>query len=268
MKYKMLITDIDDTLLDNNHKLSAKNKVAIEALQASGGVFVLATGRPYYGMKAIAEEIGMHGYAIAYNGGQIVNLATDEVVVEMPIDHKAFVEVVDFASNNNLSIGSYDGTKIIVSKDLPEARIESELTGFDYLVLDDRAIKAYFEDKKIPKAIIFGPEQAIAKAYIEIAGTIQTPLEFAISKPIFLEVIAPGVHKGAAISSLCKLLNIPVTQTVAAGDGGNDIQMLQTAALGIAVKNARDDLKAVADIVLDATNDEDAIAEIIAKYFK
>ena len=86
------------------------------------------------------------------------------------------------------------------------------------------------------------------------------------SNQLYLEHVATGVSKGAAIQWLCSHLNIPMEYTIAAGDAENDIPMLKTAQVGAAVANAAESVKAVADYITECDCNHDAVAEIIKKF--
>ena len=265
--FKMLVTDIDDTLLNSNHELSAENLAAIHALHENKHFFVLASGRPDGGMKQIVETTGLDtkdGYIIAYNGGKIINVETGNVLFETGLEHHHFAEVSKFAAEHDLSLCSYTETAVVVNRESEQSRIEASLTGLDYIVSED--IVSYFQDKLIPKSIIFGPEEKIAEMRPKLIERVGTELEVVISKPIFLEVTPKGIHKGSAVRQLASLLEIDIADVIAVGDGENDLEMIKAAGHGIAVDNAANILKDAADEVC-VTNDEHAIAYVVDKYF-
>ncbi|MGL5042301.1 MAG: Cof-type HAD-IIB family hydrolase [Culicoidibacterales bacterium] len=265
--YKMLVTDIDDTLLNSDHQLSPENLVAITSLLEKKHTFVLASGRPDGGMADLVKEIGLDkvdGYIIAFNGGKIKNVATGEILYQVGLEQEHFKRVVHFAQENKLSICSYTDTEIVVSRESEQSKIEAQLTGLTYVVTAD--ICAYFEKKLIPKSIIFGEAAIIAQMKPKLLEAVGQDLEVVISKPIFLEITPKGVHKGSAILTLAEKLGIEASEIIAVGDGENDLEMLKAAGLGIAVENAQDTLKSVADIVT-VSNNEHAIALIAKTYF-
>jgi Cof subfamily protein (haloacid dehalogenase superfamily) len=87
------------------------------------------------------------------------------------------------------------------------------------------------------------------------------------SHPHFLEIMAPDIDKGTALRRLADHFELPMEQVMAIGDGGNDIEMLQAAGVGVAVANAEGRVKAVADVITERTNNEGAVAEVFRRYF-
>ena len=86
------------------------------------------------------------------------------------------------------------------------------------------------------------------------------------SSAFFLEVVAAGINKGAALEELCRMLDIPIAQAVAAGDEANDVSMIQAAGVGAAMVNGVPAAKATADYVTERDNEHDGVAEIIRKF--
>ncbi|GBU10549.1 haloacid dehalogenase [Erysipelotrichaceae bacterium] len=267
-EYTVLITDIDDTLLNSNHEISPENLSAIQRLQAKGNIFVLASGRPNGGMQKIVETIGLQkedSYLIAFNGGKIIHTQTGVEILNKGLSHDDFSQACDFAELYDVSICSYTKTAVVVSKDSEQSRIEAMLTGMEYKIVDD--IKAFFTDKAIPKAIIFAESEKIEILQPMLREYMEQKVEITISKPIFLEITPKGVHKGEAVRFLANHLGYKLSEIIAVGDGENDIELLKVAGLGLAVANASPKLKIVADGVI-VSNDEHAIAHIEEHFLK
>lgn len=265
--YKLLVTDMDGTLLNSKHQISQPNIQAIERLQQAGSHFVLASGRPNGGMYRYAEQLQCatyDGYMISFNGGRIERLATGEVLYEKGIQPIDFARLVQFAEAMELVISGYDGSKIIVNRLSAEAQVEADLTGLILEVVPD--ITAYFAEKVTPKAIFFGDEAAVAAAKPKLLNYVDGTLEVAISLPIFLEVMPKGVHKGEAVKILANHLGMSEAHVVAVGDGENDIQMLELAGIGVAVANARSSVIKVANDVTHH-HDDHAMEQVIMKYW-
>lgn len=268
MNYQLLMTDMDDTLLNNKHELSQENIKAIKQLQEQGYYFVLASGRPTGGMYQVAQQLMTNKqdeYMVSFNGGRIENLYTNEVIFEATIPHQNFRQLVSFAQKNQVVISSYTKDAIVATGKNEYVELESTLTGLPIEIVDD--IVDYFIDKPIPKSIIFAESEKIKKLKPELLDVMGDTVEVTISKPVFLEVMPLNVNKGNALKKLSEYLNIPLAATVAVGDGENDLQMIDMAAVGVAVANACDLLKEAADFVTVSNND-DVLATVIERFFK
>lgn len=265
--YKMIVTDIDGTLIDSEHNVSQENKEAIETFINEGNIFVLASGRPTDGMLEIMKEVNldeMDAYMLSYNGSHLVNTKTLETVHEHGLSDDVFAKVGTFVEEHGLAYSSYHDGKVIVSRKSEFAEMEAGITGMGVEVQEN--IKAFFADKSIPKSIVFVKDGEMKKYEPLLREFMKNDAEVFQSNDNFLEVMPKGVHKGAGIVDLGKLFQIPVEEIIAVGDGGNDVSMIKAAGLGIAVDNAIPALKEVADEIV-VSNDEHALAHIIEKYF-
>jgi len=268
MKYQAIVSDIDGTLIDDERNLSTENYQAIQQLIADGGHFVLASGRPDAGMHHIAQECGLadkEGFLIAYNGGKIMRTDTREVLFSKGISHTSFSFFYDYAQQKGLSICSYTDEHIITNKLSEHVQTEIDLTKMNYLEVTNMI--TYFEDKFIPKAIIFGEPELLQDCLAELAPfQEEQDVEVVISNPTFLEITGRNITKGRALHKLASLLDIDISEIIAVGDGGNDLTMIQEAGLGVAVANAAPILKDAAD-TLTVSNNDSPIAELLKKYF-
>lgn len=267
MNYKMIVTDIDDTLLDEHHQVSEKNQKAIAWLLANGYEFVLASGRPTAGMQKMVQLLGLDQqdcHIISYNGCEISETRSGKTIFATGLALSEFAAAVAFAQSQKLTICSYTKTAVVVNQASDESRYEADILGMEYVVSDD--IVTYFKDRTIPKAIIFGSAEAITQAQVSCRKRLGEYFEIVVSKPIFLELTPKGIHKGAAVLKLAELCNISVDEIIAVGDGENDVTMLQTAGLGVAVSNACDLLKLQADEICVSHN-ESVIDYLVRMYF-
>ena len=272
MKYKALVTDIDGTLLNNEHTVSAENIAAIARLRDAGYHFVLASGRPDKGMEAVVKACGLEGkenYLIAFNGGKIVRTDTGEVLFSEGLDPAAFEFFYNYTKEHEvskgLSICSYTATHVIGSSASEGMDVEAMLTSMPVKVVDDMV--AELEGCFLPKAIMFSDAETVAAVYQELLPfAAERNVELAISNPTFLEITARGINKGKTLHKLADILGISIAEILAVGDGGNDLTMIQEAGLGVAVENAADVLKNAADAFTVHHNDH-AIEALVAEYF-
>ncbi len=264
MKYKMIVLDMDDTLLTDAHTISTRNKNAIKAAQEKGVYVILASGRPTPAMTSFAEELELdtyNSYIISFNGGQIINMATEEVIFEQTLDVLDLHKIYDFSEANHTAFITYDNGKIIGTKDSEYIDVEENLTGIPYVKVND--LKNTITRNCVKCLLLEEPE------YLKTVETKlkahRPDLSISRSKPFFLEVMPQGIDKAATLERLIKQLGIQQQEVIAVGNAGNDLSMVEYAGLGVWVDNVTPELRSKADLIV-ASNNEDGVAEVIEKY--
>lgn len=269
--YKLLATDIDDTVLATDGTLPDANRDAIRRLHEEGIVVVFSSGRADVSIRTVASRIvdlADDEYLISFNGARVVTALTGTPLVELPMSPEMVAEVLAYTRSRNLTIQAYTGERFLVEKDGPRPRRYGEDTGMHYDVVPDLAVAAEAAGGS-PKLLIIDEHEALAGhlPHLQALGR-DGGWTVTFSKPHYLEVVRAGVNKGIALRRLAEHLGIGIEDTVAAGDSLNDREMIEAAGLGVAVANAREELKAAADTVTARSADEGAIAEIAERYFE
>ena len=267
MKYNMIVLDVDGTLLNNDHIITARMRATIIKVQTMGVRIVLASGRPTCGLLPLAKELEMHkndGFILSYNGGQIMNVQSGEILFEKKIDPILLPYLERKAKKNNFSIFTYSDEAIIAS-DLSDEYIIHEA------ILNDMRPE---EVENFAEAISFSPykcmivsddEESLIHLEKHWKRRLAGLLDVFRSEPYFLEVVPPFIDKANTLSLLLEKLGVPPEEVIAIGDGVCDVGMIQLAGLGIAMGNAQESVKACAEDVT-LTNDEDGVAVAIEKY--
>lgn len=265
MKYKMIILDLDDTLLLNNGKISEGNKKALKLAQERGVKVVLASGRPTFAIKDIANELELEkygGYVLSYNGSRIIDYKTKEVLYEIDLTKSQVEELYNLALKYESFIHTYNGDEILTCHDNPYTYIESEITGMKINMCED-----FLESlpEKCVKVIMLQAPNHLKEVEQMLKPQIDGKMTMTITKPFFLEFMNKDVDKSKSILRLCEKLNINVEDTIAIGDSYNDISMVEIAGLGVAMKNGVEEIKKIANYITD-TNENDGVAKVIEKY--
>ncbi|AXY25434.1 HAD family hydrolase [Suicoccus acidiformans] len=266
MNYKVLVVDIDDTLMTSENKISPKTREAIMAMQEAGYIFVLASGRPYQSVYRIAKDLELDrfgSYIISFNGGRVTEVASEGIIYAQPMDEKEQLDVIDFILANDLTPLTYTDEEIKVHHKNDYSHVESELTGLPYSYDPDFFVNV---QAALPKIMGVGDPDIVGRLEAESQGRFSDFTHVTTSKPFYLELMHKDVSKGTSLKRLAEHLELSLEQIIAVGDGNNDKEMLQTAGIGVAMGNANESLKAIADEVT-ASNDEDGIVPIIEKYF-
>ncbi len=265
MDYKMIILDLDDTLLLNNGKISEGNKKALKMAQEKGVKVVLASGRPTFAIKHIADELELdkyEGYILSYNGSRIIDYKTKETLYEIDLTKSQVEELYNLALKHESFIHTYDEDEILTCHDNPYTYIESEITGMKINMCEDFVAAL---PEKCVKVIMLQAPNHLKEVEEMLKPQIEGKMTMSITKPFFLEFMNKDVDKSKSILRLCEKLNIDLENTIAIGDSYNDISMVEVAGLGVAMENGVEEIKKIADYITD-TNENDGVAKVIEKY--
>jgi len=266
MKYKLLVLDVDGTLLNDEREISKRTLAALLKVQQMGVRIVLASGRPTYGLMPLAKtlELGNYGgFVLSYNGCQIIKAQNGEILFERRINPEMLPYLEKKARKNGFAIFTYhDDTLITDRPDNEYIKNEALLNNLKIIREDEFSTAIDFAPCKCmlvsdkEKALI-GLEQHWEK---RLAGT----LDAFRSEPYFLEVVPCGVNKANTLGALLEHLGVTREEVIAVGDGVCDVTMLQLAGMGVAMGHSQDSVKVCADYVT-ASNEEDGVALAVEK---
>lgn len=266
--YKVLALDIDGTLLNSKKEITPKVKEAIEELRDKDIPVLIASGRPAMGIRHVAKELSMDekgGYILSFNGGKIIEYKTKEVVYSKTIPMELNEEVYNYAKNLDASLLTYENDRIITEK--PENKyvsVESSIVKMEVEKVDNLLSRLNFSADKF---LIVGEPEYLEKEVEKMAKHFEGRLNVFRSEPFFIEVVPLGIDKATSLEVLLEKLGIKREELVACGDGRNDVTMINYAGMGVAMENACDEVKEVADFVTKSC-DEDGVAYAIKKFFK
>lgn len=268
MNGKIIFLDLDGTLLNSQKKVSVRDQEAVEKAVAMGHKVVIATGRTLVSSLETVDALGFKKsgcYLIACNGAVLYDLSDDQVMQESPISHELVCKVFDEANRRGLHVQTYSPTHVLVEKcnDDEGVRKYQQLSGMPYKVLN--SIRDYPEPVQKILLLDYHDNREISKFRDHIKETFKGELDSFFSAKPYIEIVRCGVSKAAAVKHLCALLEIPLKNSYAAGDAANDLGMIQAAGTGIAMQNATDEVKKVADYVTENDNDHGGVAEFIEK---
>lgn len=267
-KAKILFTDIDGTLLDDKMEIPAPNRIAIKKLIQEGHKIVLTTGRPLSGTIGQAKKLGLTFdgcYIIAFNGAEIYDTYRKETLYKCRIPLDTVARIFAICEKHNVHVQAYDNTHVLAKEN------NAYLERYCREIVCESKI-----DAKLPYSLTEEPSKLLLLSYDDhdklcemqrlILDAEGDTVDVFFSSKDLLEVVLKGTNKGAAIRRLCNLLDIPLENSVGAGDGNNDIPLLETAYVGAAMKNAVDSVRKAASYVTELDNNEGGLAEIINKF--
>lgn len=276
MDIKAIVLDIDGTLLTSNQVISEKTKKALIAAQANGIKVILASGRPTTGMLELAEQLDLPEYAgllVSYNGSRVTDCLTKEVLFNQALDIETGQAILAHLKKFDV-IPMIDKDEYLYVNDvynnllhLPEGDfniIEYEARGgnFNLCEIDDLAAFANFPINKI---LIAAQPDYLQKQVAAIFAPFSETVTAAFSAPFYFEFTAKGIDKAKALKAVFPALGISANNVIAFGDGQNDRSIIEYAGIGVAMGNAAEELKMLADDVTFSC-DEDGIAASLEKY--
>ena len=257
----LICTDLDGTLLKNDRTISKENLDAIAYFQKEGGIFTFITGRMPYFVSDIYNTVQPNAPFGCINGGGLYDHRKGTYLWTQPLSAEA-IDLVEYADQNIDGLGIQINTfeRIYFSRNNLAMEEFREATGMPNLV------RHYREVTEPIGKIVFGDtnEESIQRLIALLNGHPKADrFDFIRSEKTLYEILPKGIHKGVILPKLAEAMGIDMNRTVAIGDYNNDIGMLQTAKVGVAVANAVKEAKEAADYIT-VSNEEHAIARVIS----
>jgi Cof subfamily protein (haloacid dehalogenase superfamily) len=265
MTYKMIVLDLDDTLLRDDLTISLRTKQSLMEAQEAGVKVVLASGRPTSAMLPIAEELCLKEYGsfiLSFNGGKIISCQTGDEWFSSTLPIEKVHQLYEISRRENVWIHTYVGETIITEESNQFTDIEGVITKLEIKVVD-----SFIDTVTVPvvKVLMLQEPMILAKVENKLQKEFAGSLSIMRSKPFFLEFTEAGVTKGTSLNSLIQRLGINRDEVIAIGDSNNDLSMIQFAGLGVAMGNASEEIKAQADFVTD-TNMNAGVAKVVEDF--
>lgn len=278
MNLKAIILDIDGTLMNSEKKITEKTKAILLKAQAQGIKVILASGRPIRGMMKVVHELSMdqhHGLVVAYNGASVMDCENNAILfnqamtveeVKAVLEHVKGFEVLPMIAKDDVMYVNNVFKGMLNHNNKPLNIIEYESRGGNYL-LCEKADLAAFVDFPLNKILLAGDPTYLKENYEAIKAPFADELSSMFTAPFYYEFTAQGIDKGNALNAVLGPMGIHPEDTIAFGDGQNDLSIIHFAGIGVAMGNAVDELKAAADEIT-LSNDEDGIEHVLKRYIQ
>jgi len=258
---RLVAVDLDGTLLDNEGRISARNKAAIAAVRRHNADVVIVTYRAYLTSRPYAHELGLHLPVLCCNGALVKDATDDRVLESFPLTRSAAAAAVDYGVQNGFEQCLYIGEHYVADRDVIDKHSEQWRFQWEECAdlrtrLDEPTLMVrYFIDDDVAAQVARDLDHLGVEHVSDRYGhTVQTTL------------MQKGVAKHTALARFARDLGIDRQDVVALGDGALDAGMLRYAGLGIAMSNAHPLTIAAADEVT-ASNEEDGVAIALERLF-
>lgn len=267
MRFRLIAADLDDTLLDENSKISARNKDAISKAVDKGVRFIIATGRMFKTSVSYLDDLELDGDCplINYHGALIKKAKSRQIVYHQPLNNELAVAVAEEAERKGSHVSVFINDNLYISEENQYSQYYQALTRVELQPVGKLSSFLIGNGAKPTKISIIcwdgnidGIEAGLKDGFGERLSILQ-------SRPYFLEITDQKATKGQALRWFAEQEGIKQEEVIAFGDGYNDLDMVKFAGLGVAVGNARPAVLQAADLVT-ASNNEDGVAEVIEKY--
>lgn len=262
--YKLVAIDCDGTLLTDNKELTA---ITIETIKkASNKVkIVITTARAFYRVEEYLKKMDLlkdEQFTICFNGGSIIENQSKQEIKSCTFNAEDVKELIELSKDFKTQILLYGFDSLIV-ENIPEKLRNNKKTNFKTMKLEELEADQY----SIYKIVFLNDPKKITEMRKIMPEEIKSKYEVTSSVPEYIEFVPKGITKDKALEILCNKLNIERHEVIAIGDAENDINMLKFAGTGIAMGNAEDFIKNIADDVTDSNNNN-GVAKAIKKYIK
>ncbi len=273
---RLVALDLDGTLFNSKGEITELTKKEIKRITDRGVHVVISTGRPYNGVPF--EQIKGLGidYAITTNGAAIYQISTNQCIYEDCLDFDTVGPIIQFLVSKEIHIDTYIGGEGYTPERCRKDLVRLPLAGAmkEYILATRTPVEdlyTYVQDcgRKVQKMTLnFYPQpdgsrlhREAVRLFLESNPAIET-----VCGGFFnLEFSKAGVNKGQGLLHLAQLLSVSQEATMAIGDSGNDLSIVEAAAVGVAMDNASEDIKAAADYIT-ASNEEDGVAQALAHF--
>jgi Cof subfamily protein (haloacid dehalogenase superfamily) len=282
MSIKLITSDIDETLIRRDQSIPNENIEAIEKIKNLGICFAISTGRMDFCCTSIYKKAGAQ-YGIFGNGIKVVDLLKNKIIYEDIIDKDVVIDCIKLARKNNKHVHIYTENKIVSEKlmyhDLRYYKVNMGLKK-EYKIkihLTHDILKYTQNTKEKVMKILISDDNVMRELAIELKPILYKKAKIVVESEnikdgvtgktfSYFEIVPYEATKAVGICKLAKYLKLNSKEVMAIGDGLNDIEILKTVGIGVAVANAQEGTKSVADYVTKRTNNEGAVAEAIEKF--
>jgi Cof subfamily protein (haloacid dehalogenase superfamily)/HAD superfamily hydrolase (TIGR01509 family) len=263
MAIKLLIADVDGTLVTRDKVITPRTMEAVERLRAAGVGFTITSGRPPRGLRPVVEMLKLTAPVAAFNGGVFVKADLTTVLAERTIPARVAQDAAEWLLRMGLDVWIYQGADWYI-RDATAHRVdrESRNVGFAPSVVSDLFTVI---DQPVKIVGVSDDRSLVARCELELGERLGAEALAARSQPYYLDVTHPEANKGMVVREAARLFRIPIEEVATIGDMPNDLPMMHVAGMSIAMGNASPEVQRVARH-LTSSNEEEGFANAVDDY--
>ena len=266
---KLIALDIDGTLLDDRKQLPPENRDVLLEADRRGLLISIASGRMTSRIESIEELLGVDCVIIAYNGGRVLGRRSEgrPLIAQQQVDPQMARYLMRFSREHGYPLNFYHQDRLYAEAFPQRSELRdlySRRTGAEYEYVED--LEREFSGVGPTKIILLAYPEECNRLLVRFQEELRGKIFVTKSEPEYLEITAPGVNKGTALPLIGRHYGILVEEMLAVGDAENDLEMLLTAGVGVAMANSPAAVKAAARYVTEKTNNEAGAAEAIRRW--
>ena len=264
MPYKLAAIDLDGTLLSSQHAITDGNEAAVRQAVRNGAVIVLASGRQWVTIHQFAKQLGLPQDVpiIAYNGAMIRTVG-GETWFHQPLPADAAAKIVAYCAEFGYHLNYYLDDELYVRDHTPWVDIYYKRTGTEAQITGNLG---KFNGRQPTKLILVDTLKTTNRLLTHFQAEFGDTLYMTKTEDEYLEFMDPNVSKGLALTEVARRLDLTAGDCAAFGDSFNDASMLEWVGLGVAMENARSELKAIASLIAPPA-DSDGVGRVLAELF-
>lgn len=268
--YKLIVSDLDETLLNDEHKVGKKNIEAIKKASELGVKFVAGTGRGYMAIESVLKELDLYNkeneYTISFNGCALTENKNNKILSFNELPFNKAKELFEFGLKKDVCIHVYTAEIVYLYNANEDEKNRFINQKNDFTEIHEASID-FLRNTPIAKVIYQNVDVPYLMSFEdEMKPLTEGTVSLSYSSNRYMELNKLGVNKGQALLDLAKLLGIKQEETIAVGDNYNDMSMLLVAGLSVAAGNAVEDIKKVCGYTCENDNNEGVLAELIEKF--
>jgi Cof subfamily protein (haloacid dehalogenase superfamily) len=276
MSIKVIIMDVDGTLTNGKKLIPEETKSTLIKAQENGAILVLASGRPTSGLMDFAKELNMehhHGLLVSFNGSMVIDCETNNILFnetmtveegQAVLEHMKKFHVKPMINKDNyMYVNDVFDNEIEINGE-PFNIIKYEARGGKFKLCEKDDLSS-FADYPLNKILIAGDPEYLKENYKSIMEPFKDKLSCMFTAPFYFEFTANGIDKAKALDTVLTPMGYTKEEMIAFGDGHNDASIIKYAGIGVAMGNAVEELKSIADEIT-LSNEEDGIAVSLRKH--
>ena len=259
MGYKLIALDVDGTIRSHDHPTSERTRRTIERVESAGAIVTIATGRSYKSGASAASDVNLTAPIVTFQGAHVADPRTGKVLWHVPLTYDMTTAALDALSEwKDVQAAGYLGDEIFVTELTDWARAYGERTGVGVRVVDFDE----FTSRSMSRIVVHGEDEVIERIESSLKDRFDGDMYVTRSLSYFCEILHPSGGKDKALEWLCGHLGVNRDQTIAFGNGYNDVHMLEWAGKSVAVGDAVEEVLEIADVIAPPMED-DGVAQVL-----